>query len=98
MKGTIGVESRMGEGSIFWFELGTHAEPLIPIATADTTSPYSRATGSEHIHPLLYVEDNPANLHLVEQILARHPEFICLPQRTEIAVLKLRACLNRRSS
>jgi len=75
MKGTIGVESRMGEGSIFWFELGTHAEPLIPIATADTTSPYSRATGSEHIHPLLYVEDNPANLHLVEQILARHPEI-----------------------
>ena len=27
------------------------------------------------LHTLLYVEDNPANLKLVEQIIARHPNF-----------------------
>jgi CheY-like chemotaxis protein len=27
------------------------------------------------IHTLLYVEDNPANLKLVEQIIARHPNI-----------------------
>jgi CheY-like chemotaxis protein len=27
------------------------------------------------IHTLLYVEDNPANLKLVEQIIARHPDI-----------------------
>ena len=27
------------------------------------------------IHTLLYVEDNPANLMLIEQIIARHPDI-----------------------
>jgi CheY-like chemotaxis protein len=27
------------------------------------------------LHTLLYVEDNPANLRLVEQIIARHPDI-----------------------
>ncbi len=27
------------------------------------------------LHTLLYVEDNPANLKLVEQIIARHPDI-----------------------
>lgn len=75
MKGTIGVESKVGEGSVFWFELSANAEPHVPIATADVTSPHSRATSTGRIHPLLYVEDNPANMHLVEQILARRPDI-----------------------
>ncbi len=29
----------------------------------------------ERLHTLLYVEDNPANLKLVEQIIARHPDI-----------------------
>ena len=28
-----------------------------------------------HLHTLLYVEDNPANLKLVEQIIARRPDM-----------------------
>jgi len=74
MGGTIGVESAVGVGSVFWFELMAVAEPHIPgeesIARviAETRVPLGA-----RLQTLLYVEDNPANLQLVEQIIARHP-------------------------
>jgi PAS domain S-box-containing protein len=76
MGGTIGVESTVGVGSVFWFELVSDAEPHHTIeegkAAVLSNPQRSRGTG---LHTLLYVEDNPANLKLVEQIIARHPDF-----------------------
>ncbi|WP_182142311.1 ATP-binding response regulator [Cupriavidus necator] len=75
MGGTIGVESTVGVGSVFWVELpvarapemtGESAEPEVP------AQPQSEGTSS--MHTLLYVEDNPANLKLVEQLIARRPD------------------------
>jgi PAS domain S-box-containing protein len=74
MGGRIGVNSTPGVGSEFWVELPSDrlADPLLPRITlpelAATTPPrpgrFSR---------VLYVEDNEANLKLVEQLVRRHP-------------------------
>ena len=77
MGGVIGVESAVGVGSVFWFELLAIAGPHLSEvdseaeALAQQPSPIRR----ERHHTLLYVEDNPANLNLVEQIIARHPDI-----------------------
>jgi len=74
MGGTIGVESTVGRGSTFWFELAAVVAPSLSAPDGDTAALAPlQAQDSASQHTLLYVEDNPANLKLVEQIIARHP-------------------------
>jgi PAS domain S-box-containing protein len=76
MGGTIGVESTVGVGSVFWFELAAVAEPHLStdgLDEAATARP--RAHRGARQNTLLCVEDNPANLALVEQIVARDPNI-----------------------
>jgi PAS domain S-box-containing protein len=76
MGGTIGVESSVGVGSAFWFELNAAAEPKLFLEGGETAVvPRQEAHRAGRPHTLLYVEDNPANLKLVEQIIARHPDI-----------------------
>jgi signal transduction histidine kinase/ActR/RegA family two-component response regulator len=82
MKGVIGVESRVGEGSVFWIELNLTAE-LEPAADAPEPTAIARAqvhTGAQ-LCTVLYVEDNPANLMLVEDLMARRPDIRLLTAR-----------------
>ena len=78
--GVLGVDSAVGEGSVFWVEL------------LSTPAPTLKLTGQEHASPklpirpidapqktLLYIEDNPANMKLVERLIER---------RTDIKLLK----------
>ena len=76
MGGTIGVASTVGSGSVFWFELNSAdapqlaVEPAVPAALA-----LAPAQNGLLLRTLLYVEDNPANLKLVEQLIARRPDM-----------------------
>ena len=82
MGGVIGVESTVGLGSVFWFELNSTAEPQLE---TDAEQPAAIAAAQvQHGAPLrtlLYVEDNPANLKLVEQLIARRPDMRLLSAR-----------------
>ena len=76
MDGSIGVSSAPGEGSTFWIELRVVDAVPIPAAPA---LPLPDLAGAllEHSAPvtLLYVEDNPANLILVEEIVRYCPQL-----------------------
>jgi CheY-like chemotaxis protein len=74
MGGVIGVESTVGQGSTFWIELnlasGLHRTERDPAAAAATAGMQPEPST---VRTLLYVEDNPANLMLVQDLIARRP-------------------------
>ena len=76
MGGVIGVESTVGKGSVFWVELNVAAEPHPAVGEVEPL-----ASIQEHVrqgvtsHTLLYVEDNRANMELVEQLIAGRPDL-----------------------
>jgi PAS domain S-box-containing protein len=82
MGGVIGAESTVGKGSVFWIELDLTAERhaidglVMPLSPIDPLVPANAA-----IRTLLYVEDNPANLMLVEDLIARRTDLRLLSAR-----------------
>ena len=95
MGGKIGVESTFGTGSIFWIELNLTAEPLPVLAhVAPAPVALARVHAGTQLRTLLYVEDNPANLMLVEDLIARLPRISLLSATDGQHGLELaRACL-----
>ncbi len=76
MGGAIGVESAVGVGSVFWVEFKLTSAPQLEILEAGGAALAGLQTsGGTRPRTVLYVEDNPANLDLVEQIIARRTDL-----------------------
>jgi PAS domain S-box-containing protein len=79
MGGVIGVESSVGTGSVFWFDLAAASTPELALDNFGESGLDERHPVAAHALPsqrtLLYVEDNPANLALVEQLIARRSDL-----------------------
>jgi PAS domain S-box-containing protein len=76
MGGVIGVDSTVGTGSVFWIELGLMPTPQLAVPVAGHAAMvWPQVADGTPPRTLLYVEDNPANLELVEQLIARRPDL-----------------------
>jgi signal transduction histidine kinase/ActR/RegA family two-component response regulator len=76
MGGVIGVESSVGMGSVFWFELLSTEAPQTAAQSGEAKA-VNQLEGSDDAprRTLLYVEDNPANMELVEELIGRFPDM-----------------------
>ena len=76
MGGTIGVESAVGVGTVFWVEFASAQAPALDnIEEVALERRLLEAPDTGEQPTLLYVEDNPANLALVEQLIARRGDL-----------------------
>jgi PAS domain S-box-containing protein len=83
MGGAIGAESTVGTGSVFWFELNVSTERQLThgALTLSTAAAQDHVQTDAHLRTLLYVEDNPANMMLIEDLIARRPDIRLLSAR-----------------
>jgi len=72
MGGTIGVDSTHGEGSTFWIDL-----PLAQAGDTVLAPPAAKTAVQSGLvqHTVLYIEDNPANLRVVEAFFRHFPSY-----------------------
>ena len=76
MEGEIGAQSTVGAGSMFWIELNLAAAPPFAKDAGDPLAPIQAWVQPDAARrTLLYVEDNRANMELVEQLIARRPDM-----------------------
>ncbi|HEX3068723.1 MAG TPA: PAS domain S-box protein [Thermoanaerobaculia bacterium] len=75
MDGVIGVESTVGTGSVFWVELLSTAPLTLPARMELAVDLTVAIDPGARIRTLLYVEDNPANLKLIEKLVARRHDI-----------------------
>jgi signal transduction histidine kinase/AmiR/NasT family two-component response regulator len=89
MGGAMGVESQEGVGSTFWIELNLSAAPALADSSLHAVAERMPSLANSTQRTLLYVEDNPANLMLVEDLIARRPDMRLLSARDVPSGLKL---------
>ena len=95
MNGAIGVTSEPGLGTEFWVQFPITDAPRLmeaPIGSVPDTAEHGCAP-SDRLRTLLYVEDNPANMELVEQLIARRSDLKLLTAiNGHLGIVMARAC------
>ncbi len=90
MGGAIGAESTVGVGSVFWVELIAASAPeMTGVSAQPAAAANAQVENHSTVHTLLYVEDNPANLKLVEQLIARRADLRLLTAVTGLLGVEL---------
>jgi len=76
MNGAVGVESEVGVGTVFWVDLvaAERPKPEAPYSSNAGVAPHLAGHGLP-ARTILYIEDNPANLLLVEKLIERRPNL-----------------------
>ena len=76
MGGSIGADSTVGVGSVFWIELVMAAAPPLIVSKPESPRPVlPQVQGVMPLRTVLYIEDNSANLELIKQLIARRPDL-----------------------
>jgi PAS domain S-box-containing protein len=79
MGGSIGVKSKLGEGSTFWLEFPWAEAPVADELLRRKTDDDNKSESVSIKRKVLYIEDNLSNLTLVEQLLKERPGVELLP-------------------
>ena len=81
MGGQIGAHSTVGEGSEFWVELNTALAPQTALTETPMPMALPREDGGKVQYTVLCVEDNLANLTLIEKLISRRSDIRLLTAR-----------------
>ncbi len=93
MRGSLGFQSALGSGSEFWVDMP------VPTASRESASPRRQAvapvvrvSGAAGPHLVLYVEDNPANVNFMRDLMSSlvDIDLLCVPN-AELGVEMARA-------
>lgn len=84
--GNIGVESQLNIGSSFWFECPVSTEKML---SNKSNREIKAVSVEKNTSRILYVEDNPANLRLMQNIIASQDNIELLSAVTAEAGLKI---------
>ena len=92
MDGKIGVASLPGQGTTFWLEINKSKESQKPLVQTNKTEDISTTVETaldERQKTILYIEDNPANLRLVEDIINNATSYSLISAHDASLGLKL---------